>query len=159
MVDERLHKTINFIFESKSNVLYFCNAGKDRTGVVSAILLYKSGKSHCSRDVCDCKNTTRTNNALYEVLFHTFASLDVGEYARYLGYQKFRINNCLVCKNYVLRYDGNGYICKMYKSLQIPKYEPHDTSRATTCKCFTLNVEEMENELKNGCRWPYTVLE
>lgn len=27
----------------QSNVLYFCNAGKDRTGVVSAILLYKAG--------------------------------------------------------------------------------------------------------------------
>ena len=45
MVDEHLYKTIDFIFESKSNVLYFCNAGKDRTGVVSAILLYKSGKT------------------------------------------------------------------------------------------------------------------
>lgn len=28
-----------------SNVLYFCNAGKDRTGVVSAVLLYKLGMS------------------------------------------------------------------------------------------------------------------
>ena len=45
MVDEHLYKTIDFIFECQSNVLYFCNAGKDRTGVVSAILLYKSGKT------------------------------------------------------------------------------------------------------------------
>ena len=29
--------------EQKKNVLYFCNSGKDRTGVVSAILLYKAG--------------------------------------------------------------------------------------------------------------------
>ena len=28
---------------SKTNVMYFCSAGKDRTGVVSAILLYKLG--------------------------------------------------------------------------------------------------------------------
>ncbi len=45
MVDEYLYKTIDFIYNNKSNVLYFCNAGKDRTGVVSAILLYKSGKT------------------------------------------------------------------------------------------------------------------
>ena len=45
MVDEKLHKTIDLILYSKSNALYFCNAGKDRTGVVSAILLYKSGAS------------------------------------------------------------------------------------------------------------------
>lgn len=45
MADEHLHQTIDFILNSESNVLYFCNAGKDRTGVVSAILLYKSGRS------------------------------------------------------------------------------------------------------------------
>ena len=43
MVDKHLYKTIDFIYNNKSHVLYFCNAGKDRTGVVSAILLYKSG--------------------------------------------------------------------------------------------------------------------
>ena len=43
MVDEQLLNTIDFILNSKSNVLYFCNAGKDRTGVLSAILLYKNG--------------------------------------------------------------------------------------------------------------------
>lgn len=45
MVDAYLHRTIDFIINAKSNVLYFCNAGKDRTGVVSAILLHKEGKS------------------------------------------------------------------------------------------------------------------
>ncbi|MBQ8538576.1 MAG: tyrosine-protein phosphatase [Ruminococcus sp.] len=43
MVDSNLLDTIDFILCSKSNVLYFCNAGKDRTGVVSAIMLYKNG--------------------------------------------------------------------------------------------------------------------
>ena len=43
MVDVSLRSTIDFILNSKSNVLYFCNAGKDRTGVVSAILLYRIG--------------------------------------------------------------------------------------------------------------------
>lgn len=43
MVDETLYKIIDLIWNSKSNVLYFCNAGKDRTGVVSAVLLYRTG--------------------------------------------------------------------------------------------------------------------
>lgn len=45
MVDTLLYNTIELILGAKSNVLYFCNAGKDRTGVVSAILLYRLGMS------------------------------------------------------------------------------------------------------------------
>lgn len=45
MVDEQMYKIIDLAYSSESNVLYFCNAGKDRTGVVSAILLSKSGMS------------------------------------------------------------------------------------------------------------------
>ena len=45
MVDDALHRTIDTILTAKTNVLYFCAAGKDRTGVVSAILLHKSGMS------------------------------------------------------------------------------------------------------------------
>ena len=45
MVDTALYKTIDFIMNTESNVLYFCNAGKDRTGVVSAILLHRTGAS------------------------------------------------------------------------------------------------------------------
>ncbi len=43
MVDEKMLKIIDLIENSKTNVLYFCNAGKDRTGVVSAILLSRMG--------------------------------------------------------------------------------------------------------------------
>ena len=39
MVDDTMWKIIKFIETSTTNVLYFCNAGKDRTGVVSALLL------------------------------------------------------------------------------------------------------------------------
>lgn len=45
MVDTLLYNTIELILGAKSNVLYFCNAGKDRTGVVSAILLHRLGMS------------------------------------------------------------------------------------------------------------------
>lgn len=45
MLDEQMEKIIHTIMDAKSNVLYFCGAGKDRTGVVSAIILKKSGYS------------------------------------------------------------------------------------------------------------------
>lgn len=39
MVDEKMEEIINTIMNADSNVMYFCTAGKDRTGVVSAIIL------------------------------------------------------------------------------------------------------------------------
>ena len=46
MVDTQFNTMIEFLLNIKSNVLYFCNAGKDRTGVVSAVLLYKLGMTN-----------------------------------------------------------------------------------------------------------------
>ena len=43
MCDEQMNIIINTIMSANTNVMYFCNAGKDRTGVVSAILLKKLG--------------------------------------------------------------------------------------------------------------------
>ena len=43
MADEQMKAIITAICEAKTNVLYFCNAGKDRTGVVSAIILVRAG--------------------------------------------------------------------------------------------------------------------
>ncbi len=43
MADEKMKDIIFSIENAKTNVLYFCNAGKDRTGVVSAILLRRQG--------------------------------------------------------------------------------------------------------------------
>lgn len=43
MINTQFHEIIDFLLKVKSNVLYFCTAGKDRTGVVSAVLLYKLG--------------------------------------------------------------------------------------------------------------------
>ncbi|MBQ8786950.1 MAG: tyrosine-protein phosphatase [Oscillospiraceae bacterium] len=45
MADNVMENIINTIISAETNVIYFCNAGKDRTGVVSAILLYKFGYS------------------------------------------------------------------------------------------------------------------
>ena len=43
MLDGQMDRIIRTILDAESNVLYFCGAGKDRTGVVSAILLKKLG--------------------------------------------------------------------------------------------------------------------
>lgn len=43
MLDEKMEKIIETIMNAQSNVLYFCTAGKDRTGVVSAVILKKLG--------------------------------------------------------------------------------------------------------------------
>lgn len=43
MVDDIMENIINTIMNADTNVIYFCNAGKDRTGVVTAIILSKLG--------------------------------------------------------------------------------------------------------------------
>lgn len=43
MCDEQMQRIIDKAVHSNSNVLFFCNAGKDRTGVVSALMLYTLG--------------------------------------------------------------------------------------------------------------------
>ncbi len=45
MADDVMTQIIDTILRAKTNVMYFCNAGKDRTGVVSAILLSRLGYS------------------------------------------------------------------------------------------------------------------
>ena len=46
MVDAQMSEAVDIILSAESNVLYFCNAGKDRTGVVSAIILHFLGYSN-----------------------------------------------------------------------------------------------------------------
>ena len=45
MLDEQMDKIVRTIMDAKSNVLYFCGEGNNRTGVVSAIILKKLGVS------------------------------------------------------------------------------------------------------------------
>jgi protein-tyrosine phosphatase len=45
MVDDTMHHLIETIESADTGVLYFCAAGKDRTGVVSALLLKRAGAS------------------------------------------------------------------------------------------------------------------
>ena len=43
MVDGQMERIVDTIWNARSNVMYFCSAGKDRTGVVTALLLRKPG--------------------------------------------------------------------------------------------------------------------
>ena len=43
MVDEQMEIILDTILNATSNVMYFCTAGKDRTGTVSALLLRRLG--------------------------------------------------------------------------------------------------------------------
>ncbi|MGM9940981.1 MAG: tyrosine-protein phosphatase [Bulleidia sp.] len=43
MIDDQMDRIIETIEHAQSGVLYFCSAGKDRTGVVSAVLLHRMG--------------------------------------------------------------------------------------------------------------------
>ena len=45
MVDKQMDIILDTILNAASNVMYFCTAGKDRTGVVSALLLKRLGVS------------------------------------------------------------------------------------------------------------------
>ena len=45
MLDSQMERIISTVMNAESNVMYFCSAGKDRTGVVSAIILRKLGYS------------------------------------------------------------------------------------------------------------------
>ena len=43
MFDDQMDRIVDAIMNADSNVLYFCHAGKDRTGVVSAVILKRLG--------------------------------------------------------------------------------------------------------------------
>jgi len=43
MLDDQMERIISTIMNAESNVMYFCSAGKDRTGVVSAVILKRLG--------------------------------------------------------------------------------------------------------------------
>ena len=59
MIDEQMEKIIATIMNADSNCMYFCTAGKDRTGVVSAIILKKLGYS--DRVIIDDYMETKDN--------------------------------------------------------------------------------------------------
>lgn len=122
-------------------------------------ILYKSGKTRCFQDMCNCKKLTKSKvPSLFEICVHTFVSFGIYEQVKYIGFQKFNIPNCILCKNYVDSYNGMGKICRLYKKLQIPREETFDTARAKTCHNFVVDREEMKSVLIKGVNKDYTIL-
>ena len=59
MMDVQMEKIISTIMEAETNVLFFCTVGKDRTGVVSALILHRLGFSE--REIIDDYMESKTN--------------------------------------------------------------------------------------------------
>lgn len=114
-------------------------------------ILHQSGKIHFSHDFSDCKRFVKSKaSSLLEICVHSDDTFDFYKKFVYIGFQKYHIPNCLLCRNYVDSYSGIGKICRLYKYLQIPRYEDFDTARAKTCNCFEINQEEMQSVLQEG---------
>ena len=65
MLDGQMDRIIGTIMNAESNVMYFCGAGKDRTGVVSAVILKKLGYS----DQVIIEDYMETRDNLMEFLY------------------------------------------------------------------------------------------
>ena len=121
-------------------------------------ILYKSGKTQCYQDYCNCKDLSKSKTfSLLEICIHTCTSFGIYDKVKYIGYQQFGIRNCCICSNYVDNNYRLNKICRLYKHLQISLEENLDTSRAKDCQYFKLNEEEMKNILKNGLEEKYSI--
>ncbi|MBE5943246.1 MAG: tyrosine-protein phosphatase [Lachnospiraceae bacterium] len=77
MVDEHMDEIIDTIMNAGTNVLFFCNAGKDRTGVVSAMILHKLGmdKDYIIKDYMESKENLKD---MLEEYANAFPEVDIG---------------------------------------------------------------------------------
>ena len=123
-------------------------------------ILHKSGKIQFFPSACDCKRLMKSKtSSLLEICIHSIDSFGLYKQVGYIGYQKFKIPNCILCKNYVDNYSGIGKICRLYKHLQIPRYEDFDTARAKTCHHFAIDQKEMQSVLQNGLKEYNTIFD
>ena len=151
------------ISESKIQIYGFKNSDYENESMNTEIMfyryvLYKSGKAwlYPYPERCNCKELKKSDPySIYEVCFHTPVAFGIYEYAKYLGFDKFHIPNCLLCKNYVDSYTATEKICRLYKYLQISRNEKFDTSRAKECRCYNFNQEEYERMIKVGVNVPF----
>ena len=76
MLDEQMDKIIGTIMDAKTNVLFFCGAGKDRTGVVSAIILKKMGYSN-RKIIADYMETKDNLNEFLRAYVQAHPEVDI----------------------------------------------------------------------------------
>ena len=122
----------------------------------SRYVLFKSGKSRYFQDSCNCKEISRSSpSSLYEICFYTPVAFEIYDYAKYLGYEKFHIKNCILCKNYVDSFTPPEKICRSHKYVQTSSYDKFDTSRAKDCRGYNFNQEEYERMIQEGVNVPF----
>ncbi len=122
--------------------------------------LFKNGKWICKRDYRNCKNIIRRKDTLLDIHFHTNSLYEknISNYAKNLGYHKFKIPNCTYCNKYVYNDYYNIPVCKWYKYLKIP-FDKLDTEKAKTCPHFKLNQTEIKQQFIDDCDVEYTIIE
>ena len=122
-------------------------------------ILYQSGKMQSIPDFCDCKRLVKSKaSSLLEICIHSSDTFGLYKKIIYIGFQKYHIPNCHLCKNYVDSYSGDEKICRLYKHLQIPRYEEFDKARAKTCNCFEIDQKEMQSVLQEGLKEYHTTI-
>ena len=72
MVNDNTFKIVDTIMSAPTNVLYFCAAGKDRTGVISAIILYRLGfdEDTIIKDYMESRNNSLAYVKAYMEKYH-----------------------------------------------------------------------------------------
>lgn len=119
-------------------------------------VLYQSGKMRCYKDSHKCNENPRTYDySLFEMYFYTEVNFEIFEYAKYLAFDRYKILNCVLCKNCVRHYIKGLLICRLYKFLKISQL---NTEKAKTCTCFEFNNSERTEIMKQGCPFPFKIL-
>lgn len=75
MVDNRMDRILEILEGAERNTLYFCMAGKDRTGVVSALLLSRMGASR-EEIVTDYTESADNLRGLFQTVCRQHPELD-----------------------------------------------------------------------------------
>ena len=72
MVNDNTFKIVDTIMNAPTRVLYFCAAGKDRTGIVSAIILYRLGfdEETIIKDYMESRNNSLAYVKAYMEKYH-----------------------------------------------------------------------------------------
>ena len=72
MTNEDTFRIVDTIMNAPSNVLYFCAAGKDRTGIISAIILHRLGvdEETIIKDYMESKNNSLAYVKHYMETYH-----------------------------------------------------------------------------------------
>lgn len=87
MVDAQMERILRAIREASSGVMYFCTAGKDRTGVVSALLQREQGLSR-AEIAADYALSGDNLKAMFSVFHATHPGINVAIYTPRAAYME-----------------------------------------------------------------------